>query len=152
MHAVRNSGDSDGLTLNWMSYSDEETGQELWRENWKGTDPFAQETTSVIPVDVVERAVLTRTLSFSSEFELRDLRIEQTVLVHGQQVEQWDFTFGFVIPQSTNSWTSTIKAATDMIPPEDLSGHMVIQSVFCDAAVPLATQRTRVVFAFPDKD
>jgi retinal rod rhodopsin-sensitive cGMP 3',5'-cyclic phosphodiesterase subunit delta len=44
--------------------------------------------------------------------------MEQHVLFKDQPMEEWLFDFGFVIPESTNSWQSVVEAApeADMMP------------------------------------
>ena len=49
----------------------------------------------------------------------------------GQIVEQLDFNFGFVIPNSTNSWDQTIEADIgNVMTAEVLSGNLVVDTFF----------------------
>ena len=114
-----------GLRLNWISYTDEETGKELFRETWEGLDPFRSVTACHMPKAIAALPVVCKTLSFSSAHELPDLRCEQFVYLNGELVETLVFQFGFVMPGSTNTWNSTVTASATMIPPEVLSGRMV---------------------------
>ena len=51
--------------------------------------------------------------------------------LHGHIVEQLDFNFGFVIPNSTNSWDQTIEADIgNVMPAEVLSGNLVVDTFF----------------------
>jgi hypothetical protein len=45
---------------------------------------------------------------------------------------EWYFQFGFVIPNSTNTWQQTIEAAppAEMLPAAALSGHVVFETSF----------------------
>jgi retinal rod rhodopsin-sensitive cGMP 3',5'-cyclic phosphodiesterase subunit delta len=45
---------------------------------------------------------------------------------------EWNFKFGFVIPNSTNSWQQVIEAADEMMPAEVLSGNITIHTTFYD--------------------
>ena len=51
--------------------------------------------------------------------------------LQGHVVEQLDFNFGFVIPNSTNSWDQTIEADMgNVMPAEVLSGNLVVDTFF----------------------
>ena len=51
--------------------------------------------------------------------------------LQGHIVEQLDFNFGFVIPNSTNSWDQTIEADMgNVMPAEVLSGNLVVDTFF----------------------
>jgi retinal rod rhodopsin-sensitive cGMP 3',5'-cyclic phosphodiesterase subunit delta len=56
-------------------------------------------------------------------------------MLHGHCVEEWVFSFGFVMPNSTNSWQQVIKSAGKgkMRKPESLSGNVTIHTSFYDA-------------------
>ena len=56
------------------------------------------------------------------QVELIDkFRLEQRIFLHGQCIEEWLFDFGFVIPNSTNTWQQVIEADEgNMIPAEVL--------------------------------
>jgi len=45
-----------------------------------------------------------------------DFKLLQKVYFQGHVLEEWLFNFGFVIPNSTNNWQSTIEAAAEMLP------------------------------------
>ena len=48
-----------------------------------------------------------------------------------QCIEEWLFDFGFVIPNSTNTWQQVIEADEgNMIPAEVLSGNVTIETSF----------------------
>ena len=54
-----------------------------------------------------------REINFSSIEPMEKFRIEQKVLFKGRCLEEWNFDFGFVIPNSTNTWQSLIEAAPE---------------------------------------
>ena len=56
---------------------------------------------------------LSREINFSSIEPMEKFRIEQKVLFKGRCLEEWNFDFGFVIPNSTNTWQSLIEAAPE---------------------------------------
>ena len=73
-----------------------------------------------------------REIVFSTVEPIKDFRIQQDVLVHGKNIEKWNFKFGFVIPNSENSWETIVQAAGEgnMLPAEYLSGNMYILTSF----------------------
>ena len=58
---------------------------------------------------------------------MEKFRIEQKVLFKGRCLEEWNFDFGFVIPNSTNTWQSLIEAA----PESQVKSIVFLQSNFC---------------------
>ena len=65
----------------------------------------------------------------------------------GQLVEALEFKFGFVIPNSTNSWDQTIEAEVGQVmPAEVLSGNLVVDTYFKQGDVILAQTKYRVFY------
>lgn len=60
----------------------------------------------------------------------------------------WDFNFGFVIPGSTNHWQQVILAAekSRMLPAAQLSGNLVVVTVFYDGDFVVGRSRVRVFY------
>ena len=54
------------------------------------------------------------------------------MVLYGEQIEKHSFKFGFVIPNTENSWESTLvaKDKEDMISAEILSGNLIVESEF----------------------
>lgn len=68
---------------------------------------------------------------FYSKRVIEDFKIVQRMVLHGQTVEQLEFKFGFVIPNSQNSWDQIIEAdQKNMLPKEVLSGNLVVDTFF----------------------
>ncbi|KAK0156682.1 hypothetical protein PV327_011722, partial [Microctonus hyperodae] len=61
----------------------------------------------------------------------------------GVCLEKWSFEFGLVIPNSTNTWQSFIKAAreTQMMLVDIISGNVVIETKFFDNDLLVSTSR-----------
>eukprot|EP01060_Flectonema_neradi_P016519 TRINITY_DN23144_c0_g1_i1.p1 TRINITY_DN23144_c0_g1~~TRINITY_DN23144_c0_g1_i1.p1 ORF type:complete len:150 (+),score=18.86 TRINITY_DN23144_c0_g1_i1:61-510(+) len=135
-----------GLVIHRLVFTDEETGRELCTIDWSGEDAFSEEKQQTLSSEMLQCEAVCRTMTFSSAKELRDTSILQRVLFNGEQIETWSFKFGYVIPNSTNTWASITRAAEQMIPPQILSGKMVIETTFYDAQEILAVQRTRCFF------
>ena len=91
-------------------------------------------------------------MTFSSVSALSSLRLTQSISLHGQLIERWQFSFGFVIPGSTNSWQCIIeKARADSeqqqrMTPETLSGNVLIETTFWDGDDCIGKQRLRVYY------
>ena len=68
------------------------------------------------------------------------------VLFKGRCLEEWNFEFGFVIPNSTNTWQSLIEAAPEsqMMSANVLTGNVVIETVFFDGDLMVSTSKVRL--------
>lgn len=74
---------------------------------------------------------------------MEKFRLEQRVLFKGRVLEEWFFEFGYVIPNSTNTWQSLIEAAPEsqMMPANVLNGNVVIETKFFDDQLLVSTSR-----------
>jgi retinal rod rhodopsin-sensitive cGMP 3',5'-cyclic phosphodiesterase subunit delta len=125
-----------GFRITGMTMRDADTGEELWesREVW-GPETLgagAREVEAHVPARLLQCAAVSREITFASEAAIQNFRLVQNVLLAGTQVEQWVFNFGFVIPNSVNTWSQVIESADEMLPVEVLSGNVVIESLFYD--------------------
>ena len=67
--------------------------------------------------------------------------------LHGQVVEEFGFDFGFVMPNTTNSWEQVIDAEEGQVmPAEVLSGNLIVDTYFCVKGVSFAHQSYRVYY------
>ena len=57
--------------------------------------------------------MVAREIVFSSAEAIENFRLEQAIHFKNTLLESWDFVFGFVIPNSTNTWEQTIVAAEE---------------------------------------
>lgn len=66
----------------------------------------------------------------------------------GRCLEEWNFDFGFVIPNSTNTWQSLIEAAPEsqMMPAKVLNGNVVIETCFFDGEMLVSTSKVRLYY------
>lgn len=122
----------DGFRINWMSMSDATTGTVLWRDdNW---GDLLTERDIHIPRAILSCRAVSREFEFSSIEMLQGLRLEQRIFFRGGLMEEWHFHFGFVIPNSTNTWQQTIEAADEsqMLPAAALDGNVLIETSFFD--------------------
>merc|ERR1711934_135531 len=137
----------DGFKINWMVMKDGETGEVHYETSEiQGTQEEEQE--AHIPAAVQQCAAVCREINFSSVELIENLRLVQKVLFNSSCIEEWNFKFGFVIPGSTNTWESTIEAAGEgkMIPPEVLSGNLVIETHFYDGDHFVAKSSVRIFY------
>ncbi|XP_062853345.1 retinal rod rhodopsin-sensitive cGMP 3',5'-cyclic phosphodiesterase subunit delta [Trichomycterus rosablanca] len=136
-----------GFKLNWMNLRDAETGKVLWQ----GTEDLSVpgvEHEARVPKKILKCKAVSRELNFSSSEKLEKFRLEQKVLFKGQCLEEWFFEFGFVIPNSTNTWQSLIEAAPEsqMMPANVLSGNVIIETKFYDDDLHVSTSRVRLFY------
>lgn len=99
------------------------------------------------PKSVLECKAIAREIVFFSEHKIEKFSILQTMGVCGQEVEQLNFDFGFVIPKSTNSWDQIIVADTEnMMSADVLSGNLVVDTYFKSGDKILAQAKYRVFY------
>ncbi|KAL0624843.1 Retinal rod rhodopsin-sensitive cGMP 3',5'-cyclic phosphodiesterase subunit delta [Plecturocebus cupreus] len=135
----------DGVLVNWMNLRDAETGRILWQ----GTEDLSVpgvEHEARVPKKILKCKAVSRELNFSSTEQMEKFRLEQKVYFKGQCLEEWFFEFGFVIPNSTNTWQSLIEAAPEsqMMPASVLTGNVIIETKFFDDDLLVSTSRAGV--------
>lgn len=136
-----------GFTLNWMNLRDAESGKVLWQ----GTEDLSVpgvEHEARVPKKILKCRAVSREINFSSAEQMDKFRLEQKVFFKGQCLEEWYFEFGFVIPNSTNTWQSLIEAAPEsqMMPANVLNGNVVIETNFFDDEVLVSTSKVRLFY------
>ncbi|XP_062987828.1 retinal rod rhodopsin-sensitive cGMP 3',5'-cyclic phosphodiesterase subunit delta [Elgaria multicarinata webbii] len=136
-----------GFKLNWMNLRDAETGKILWQ----GTEDLSVpgvEHEARVPKKILKCKAVSRELNFSSTEQMEKFRLEQKVYFKGQCLEEWFFEFGFVIPNSTNTWQSLIEAAPEsqMMPANVLTGNVIIETKFYDDDLLVSTSRVRLFY------
>ncbi|KAL4608207.1 retinal rod rhodopsin-sensitive cGMP 3',5'-cyclic phosphodiesterase subunit delta isoform X1 [Arapaima gigas] len=132
---------------NWMNLRDAESGKVLWQ----GTDDLSLpgvEHEARVPKKILKCKAVSRELNFSSLEQMEKFRLEQKVYFKGQCLEEWYFEFGFVIPNSTNTWQSLIEAAPEsqMMPASVLTGNVVIETKFYDDELLVSTSKVRLFY------
>ncbi|XP_033641847.1 retinal rod rhodopsin-sensitive cGMP 3',5'-cyclic phosphodiesterase subunit delta-like [Asterias rubens] len=136
-----------GFKLNWMNLRDAESGKILWQ----GSEDLSQPETeheARVPKKILKCKAVSREINFSSLEKMEKFRLEQRVLFKGKCLEEWYFDFGFVIPNSTNTWQSLIEAAPEnqMMPANVLSGSVVIETKFFDDDLLVSTSKARLYY------
>mmetsp|Transcript_11947 Transcript_11947/g.20179 ORF Transcript_11947/g.20179 Transcript_11947/m.20179 type:complete len:154 (+) Transcript_11947:291-752(+) len=121
----------DGFHINWMNMRDARSGALIWEQDWP-SDWKTSEVVAEIPASIMTCKEVSRELNFTSAQEIKDFSLTQRVFLGDMCLEEWCFDFGFVIPNSTNAWQSTIEAADeqDMLKPAEISGLMRIETSF----------------------
>uniref|UniRef100_A0A671TDY1 Phosphodiesterase 6D, cGMP-specific, rod, delta n=1 Tax=Sinocyclocheilus anshuiensis TaxID=1608454 RepID=A0A671TDY1_9TELE len=130
---------------NWMNLRDAETGKVLWQ----GTEDLSLpgvEHEARVPKKILKCKAVSRELNFSSVEKLEKFRLEQKVFFKGQCLEEWFFEFGFVIPNSTNTWQSLIEAVNHTLNFVSCSGNVVIETKFYDDNLHVSTSRVRLFY------
>ncbi|XP_065191238.1 retinal rod rhodopsin-sensitive cGMP 3',5'-cyclic phosphodiesterase subunit delta-like [Sycon ciliatum] len=137
----------DGFKLNWMNLRDAASGKVLWQSSEDMSKP-GKEHIARVPKKILKCRSVSREINFSSREAIKKLRLEQRVILNDTVLEEWFFDFGFVIPNSTNTWQSIIEAAPaqDMIPANVLSGKVIIETLFFDESELVSTSLVRVFY------
>eukprot|EP01038_Epipyxis_sp_PR26KG_P016655 gene16655-22767_t len=136
----------NGFVINYMVMRDGTTGVKKWQSGMWDTNMFVNEIQENVPKEILECKRVTREINFTSKEKIEKFRLQQRVVLNGICVEEWFFTFGFVIPGSTNSWEQTIEAAANMWKPEDLSGNVVFETLFFDDNIFLCRNSVRIFY------
>ena len=129
-----------------MKMKDAERGVVLWERNdW---DLNSNEEQKVeFPASMLGCAAIGREIVFHSKKIMHDFSIRQVMSMQDQVIEQFGFDFGFVMPNTTNSWEQVIDADIgNVMPAEVLSGNLVVDTYFCVKGVSFATQRYRIYY------
>uniref|UniRef100_A0A1I8C0R9 GMP_PDE_delta domain-containing protein n=1 Tax=Meloidogyne hapla TaxID=6305 RepID=A0A1I8C0R9_MELHA len=136
-----------GFKLNWMNLRDAENGQILWQSTEDLANPNFEHKAK-IPKNILKCKSVSREINFTSERKIEKFRLEQRVFLNNRAIEEWYFDFGFVIPQSTNTWQTLIEAAPEgqMLPASLLSGNIVIETSFFDDDFLVSTSRVRLYY------
>nr|CAD7196299.1 unnamed protein product [Timema douglasi]CAD7266154.1 unnamed protein product [Timema shepardi]CAD7402487.1 unnamed protein product [Timema cristinae]CAD7431833.1 unnamed protein product [Timema monikensis] len=136
-----------GFQVNWMNLRDADTGQILWQGQTDISLPTVEHQAKV-PKKILKCRAVSREINFSSIEPMEKFRLEQKVLFKGRCLEEWFFDFGFVIPNSTNTWQSLIEAAPEsqMMPANVLNGNVVIETKFFDDDLLISTSNVRLFY------
>ncbi|ELT95479.1 hypothetical protein CAPTEDRAFT_170126 [Capitella teleta] len=136
-----------GFKLNWMNLRDADSGKILWQSSDDLSIP-EQEHEARVPKKILKCRAVSREINFSSKEQMEKFRLQQRVVFKGKCLEQWFFEFGFVIPDSTNTWQSIIEAAPEnmMMPANVLNGNVIIETEFYDGDLLVSTSRVRVFY------
>jgi len=136
-----------GFRINWMKLRDSDNGSVLWEARDDLSLPDVEHEARV-PKSVLQCRAVSREINFSSIKPMEKFRIEQKVLFKGRCIEEWFFEFGFVIPESTNTWQNVIEAAPEsqMMPANVLTGNIVIETKFYDDDFLVSTSNVRIFY------
>ncbi|XP_072264418.1 retinal rod rhodopsin-sensitive cGMP 3',5'-cyclic phosphodiesterase subunit delta [Pyxicephalus adspersus] len=137
----------EGFKLNSMILRDGETGKTMWQGAEDLSFPGVEHEARV-PKKILKCKSVSREINFASEEEMENFRLEQKVYFKGQCLEEWSFEFGFVMPNSVNTWQSMIEAAPEsqMMPANVLTGNVIIETKFYDADLLVSTSRVRLFY------
>ena len=139
-----------GFRVNWMNLRDADTGKVLWQgnEDLSAASGESDEHEARVPKKILKCRAVSQEINFSSVEAMEKFRLEQRVLFKGSCLEEWHFEFGFVIPNSTNTWQSLIEAAPEsqMMPARVLNGNVVIETKFFDDDEEISTSKVRLYY------
>ncbi|KAL6734625.1 hypothetical protein Aduo_005147 [Ancylostoma duodenale] len=136
-----------GFKLNWMNLRDAENGRVLWQSTEDMADPN-QVHEAHVPKSILKCRTVSREINFTSTEKIDKFRLEQRVFLKENIIEEWFFEFGFVIPDSTNTWQTLIEAAPEsqMLPASLLSGNVVVETLFYDDDLLVSTSKVRLFY------
>lgn len=118
----------NGFKINWMKMKDGENGKVMWENNtWDLSENKKSET---LPKEILNCHLVVREINFSSVEKIESLELIQNFYLQDELIESSRFIFGFVIPNSTNSWEQYIEAKKEMIPYTILSGNLNVETLF----------------------
>lgn len=126
-----------------------DTGAVVWRAaNLGADDLFAGQLEAVLPASLLRAGSVMRSITFSSREVMKDFYMVQRMFLAGQLLEEEEFSFGFVIPGSTNTLEQEVEADGEAgtLPAEVLSGNLLVQTQFFDKAVLVGSAVVRVVY------
>ncbi|KAL1115564.1 hypothetical protein AAG570_005854 [Ranatra chinensis] len=125
-----------------MNLRDADTGKILWQGNEDLSIPDVEHEARV-PKQILKCRAVSREINFSSVEPMEKFRLQQKILF-----KEWFFEFGFVIPNSTNTWQSLIEAAPEsqMMPANVLNGNILIETSFYDDQLLVSTSKLRLYY------
>jgi len=137
----------NGFKVNWMNLRDADNGVIIWEESTDLSKPD-KEHEARVPKSILKCRAVSREINFSSIEPMEKFRLEQRVLFKGKCLEEWFFEFGYVIPNSTNTWQSLIEAAPEsqMMPANVLNGNVIIETKFFDDDLLVSTSKVRLFY------
>lgn len=96
---------------------------------WQGSEDLSHpevEHEAHVPKSILKCRAVSREFNFSTREQIERFRLEQKVLFKGRCLEEWYFEFGFVMPESTNTWQSILEAA----PESQMMPASILKSVY----------------------
>ena len=137
-----------GFKLHSLTLKNFETGERAWESQGWGDEVFTTVKEAHLPARMLQFPAVGREIVFSSVEPIKNFRIEQSILVHGKKIEEWDYDFGFVMPGSENSWETIVEAAggDQMLPAAFLSGNMLILTSFFSGSTLISRSVVKVFY------
>nr|CAI5838417.1 unnamed protein product [Callosobruchus analis] len=136
-----------GFQINWICLRDADGGKIFWQGSEDLSFPDVEHEARV-PKSILKCRAVSREFNFSSKEQIDKFRLEQKVLFKGRCLEEWYFEFGYVMPESTNTWQSIMEAAPEsqMMPASVLNGNVVIETKFYDDDLLITTSKVRLFY------
>jgi retinal rod rhodopsin-sensitive cGMP 3',5'-cyclic phosphodiesterase subunit delta len=134
-----------GFSISSIKMKDYETGEVIWKHEEFDLDSLVE---AHIPKSILNCKAVSREINFSSVNEISSLSLLQKVKLNGIVIEEWKFDFGFVIPNSHNTWEQVIYAANpdEMYSADALSGNIIIETTFFQTQDPIHTSSVRIFY------
>lgn len=120
----------EGFKINFMKMKDGSNGKVMWEtSNFDLSNNHHEEN---LPKELLQCSEVVREINFSSKEKIMDLELVQQFYLVGELIETSRFFFGFVIPNSTNSWEQIVEAKPpeEILPWNLLSGNLIVEVMF----------------------
>ena len=124
-----------GIQIKHLRMKDETTGEVFMDDNkWHEGNQNLQEgqvREVRFPRSMLQSKTISRMLVFKSQEKIEAMTMAQKMYLGGQLVETLQFEFGFVMPNSENTFEQTIVADVgNVMAAEVLSGNLVCETYF----------------------
>ncbi|CAD8180543.1 unnamed protein product [Paramecium octaurelia] len=116
----------DGFQIQKVIMKDSETQQVYWDSS---SEKITQDIMDItLDPKIITSKAATRSIQFSTKEKLQDLILIQDAYLHDQKIEHFVFKFGFVMPETVNTWDSTIvnRPPEQMLSKEIQSGNLIV--------------------------
>ncbi|XP_034255244.1 retinal rod rhodopsin-sensitive cGMP 3',5'-cyclic phosphodiesterase subunit delta-like [Thrips palmi] len=136
-----------GFQVHWAKLIDVDSEKVLWHGSGDFSNPDIEHEAKV-PKEILQSRVVRREICFSSAEPINKFRLEHRLLFKGRALEEWYFEYGFVTPNSTNTWHSNIDAAPEsqLMPASVLNGNVVIETKYFSEDLHLSTSSIRLFY------
>ena len=99
------------------------------------------------PSKMLKSNSISRMIVFKSKEKIETMTMDQKMYLHGQLVETLQFEFGFVMPNSENTFEQTIVADVgNVMPAEVLSGNLICETYFYTHGKPIHKSSYKIFY------
>ena len=119
-----------GFKINNILLKDSK-GEIIWQNSFNLTEKIGKQD---LPKEILDYKVITMEINFSSELDIDNLELVQDFYYDDKLIDSSRFSFGFVMPNSTNNWEQIIEVDPNLkilIEENGIKrGNLVANSIF----------------------